>query len=219
MYKLWKSSNYTSPTVIRKVVHGTIISEKTLVQKSLIDDIISTMNMVAEGKIAFSSKWKNWIAQIDHKTCKPCTRLHGKIYHLSDLVKDPPPIHLNCRCSIIQLFAVSAGYATQDGISGADYWLTKYNKLPDHYITKDRAYDLGWIPSDGNLSDVAPGKVIGGDIYQNRNGHLPMANGRIWYEADINYSDGYRAQHRILYSNDGLVFVTYDHYKTFVEIV
>ena len=41
----------------------------------------------------------------------------------------------------------------------------------------------------------------------------------IWYEADINYSDGYRALHRILYSNDGLIFVTYDHYKTFVEIV
>ena len=71
----------------------------------------------------------------------------------------------------------------------------------------------------GNLADVAPDKMIGGDIYQNRNGHLPQAPGRIWYEADINFTDGYRTRHRILYSNDGLIFVTYDHYETFVEIV
>lgn len=56
-------------------------------------------------------------------------------------------------------------------------------------------------------------------IYENDNGHLPSARGRIWYEADINYSGGFRGEHRILYSNDGLIFVTYDHYSTFVEIV
>jgi len=56
-------------------------------------------------------------------------------------------------------------------------------------------------------------------IYQNRDGHLPSAPGRIWYEADINYASGYRSAERILYSNDGLVFVTYDHYESFVEVV
>ena len=60
--------------------------------------------------------------------------------------------------------------------------------------------------------------MIGGDIYENRNGKLPTENGRIWYEADINYSSGFRNTERILYSNDGLIFVTYDHYKTFYEI-
>ena len=40
----------------------------------------------------------------------------------------------------------------------------------------------------------------------------------LWYEADINYTSGYRGTERILYSNDGLVFVTYDHYQTFYEI-
>ncbi len=44
-------------------------------------------------------------------------------------------------------------------------------------------------------------------------------NGRTWYEADINYSNGKRNKQRILYSNDGLIFVTYDHYETFIEIV
>nr|WP_294682284.1 ribonuclease domain-containing protein [uncultured Anaerotignum sp.] len=35
----------------------------------------------------------------------------------------------------------------------------------------------------------------------------------------MNYKWGYRGNDRILYSNDGLIFVTYDHYKTFIEIV
>lgn len=52
----------------------------------------------------------------------------------------------------------------------------------------------------------------------NRNGHLPSAPGRVWYEADINYSTGYRGVERILFSNDGLIFVTYDHYQTFQVI-
>ena len=115
--------------------------------------------------------------------------------------------------------AVAAGYATRNGFEGADYWLQKYGILPDKYIGKKEAKELGWVPVLGNLDEVAPGMMIGGDIYRNRNGHLPQADGRIWYEADINYTGGYRSRHRILYSNDGLIFVTYDHYETFVEIV
>ena len=48
--------------------------------------------------------------------------------------------------------------------------------------------------------------------------HLPSAPGRVWYEADLNYYRGKRNTHRILWSNDGLVFVTYDHYLTFIEV-
>lgn len=58
---------------------------------------------------------------------------------------------------------------------------------------------------------------MGGDIYKNREKKLPEKDGRIWYEADINYDGGFRNTQRILYSNDGLVFVTYDHYITFYE--
>ncbi len=71
----------------------------------------------------------------------------------------------------------------------------------------------------GNLNDVLPEAVIGGDIYLNDDKKLPEAVGRTWYEADINYNGGYRNKERILYSNDGLVFVTYDHYHTFCEII
>ena len=84
---------------------------------------------------------------------------------------------------------------------------------------KKEAKVLGWKAILGNLTDVAPGKMIGGDIYQNRNGHLPQAPGRIWYEADINFTNGYRTRHRILYSNDGLIFVSYDHANTFYELI
>lgn len=46
----------------------------------------------------------------------------------------------------------------------------------------------------------------------------PSAPGRVWYEADINYYEGQRNRHRIVWSNDGLIFITYDHYHTFYEI-
>lgn len=60
--------------------------------------------------------------------------------------------------------------------------------------------------------------MIGGNIYKNIDHKLPDFPGRVWYEADINYEYGYRNNSRILYSNDGLIFVSYDHYKTFYEI-
>ncbi len=55
-------------------------------------------------------------------------------------------------------------------------------------------------------------------IYLNSDEKLPIENGRVWYEADINYTKSYRNGERVLYSSDGLIFVTYDHYKTFYEI-
>ena len=73
----------------------------------------------------------------------------------------------------------------------------------------------------GNLGVVAPGKMLTKGIYHNDNGHLPSSPGRISFEADINYNPlmGYRGTDCILFSNDGLIFVTYDHYHTFEEIV
>lgn len=62
-------------------------------------------------------------------------------------------------------------------------------------------------------------QAITAGIYRNFDGHLPQAPGRIWYEADINYKTGKRNNQRVLWSNDGLIFVTYDHYETFYEII
>ncbi len=90
--------------------------------------------------------------------------------------------------------------------------------MPDNFITKAEAKNLGWNPQTGNLNEVAPGKSIGGDIFNNREGLLPNAKNRIWYEADINYTSGFRGSERILYSNDGLIYKTVDHYKSFTKI-
>ena len=97
-------------------------------------------------------------------------------------------------------------------------YILENGKLPDYYITKKEAMNLGWIASKGNLCEVAPGKAIGGDYFTNREKILPMTKNRKWYEVDVNYNCGNRGADRILFSNDGLVYVTYDHYKTFQEI-
>ena len=93
-----------------------------------------------------------------------------------------------------------------------------FGKLPDYYITKDEAKMLGWVSKKGNLAEVAPGKMIGGDEFSNEEDLLPPAPGRIWYECDIDYEDGYRNNYRLVYSNDGLIFKTDAHYDRFIEI-
>ena len=111
------------------------------------------------------------------------------------------------------------GTATDNGKDGADWWLENYASLPDYYITRDDAEKAGWKRKLGNFDKVMPGKMLMGGVYKNSNGHLPAEFGRIWYEADINYTTGKRNSERIVFSNDGLIFVTYDHYETFYEII
>ena len=97
-------------------------------------------------------------------------------------------------------------------------YIHTYNKLPKNYITKAEAEDLGWISSKGNLKKVAPGKSIGGDRCGNYEGKLPKARGRSYTECDIDSDGGYRNSKRIIFSNDGLVFYTEDHYETFEQL-
>jgi ribonuclease len=96
--------------------------------------------------------------------------------------------------------------------------VVKNGSLPDNFITKADAKALGWNPKTGNLDAVAPGKSIGGDVFGNKEGLLPSAPGRTWFEADLNYTGGYRGGERLLYSNDGKLFYSGDHYKTFQQI-
>ncbi|WP_036620842.1 ribonuclease domain-containing protein [Paenibacillus alvei] len=97
-------------------------------------------------------------------------------------------------------------------------YIRKHHSLPDNFITKKDAEKLGWNAKEGNLNEVAPGKSIGGDIFRNREGKLPKKKGRIWYEADMNYSKGFRGKDRLLFSNDGLIYKTEDHYGTFQQM-
>lgn len=94
-------------------------------------------------------------------------------------------------------------------------YLHLYGQLPSNYITKKEAEALGWDAGKGNLEDVAPGKSIGGSRFGNREELLPVEKGRNYYECDIEYDGGYRGAKRIVYSDDGLIYYTEDHYKSF----
>lgn len=97
-------------------------------------------------------------------------------------------------------------------------YLASYKKLPGNYITKNAAMKLGWSSSAGNLWKVAQGKSIGGDRFGNYEGQLPDKRGRSWTECDIDYTGGYRGGKRIVYSNDGLIYYTADHYNNFSRV-
>ena len=60
------------------------------------------------------------------------------------------------------------------------------------------------------------GKCIGGSRFGNYEGLLPEADGRTYTECDIDTlgADSRRAK-RIVFSNDGLIYYTEDHYKSF----
>ena len=103
-------------------------------------------------------------------------------------------------------------YSSRDEV--AEY-LHRYGHLPSNYLTKKEAQDLGWVANKGNLWEVAPGMSIGGDRFGNREGLLPKSSGRTYYECDIDFDGSYRNAKRIIYSNDGLIYYTEDHYESF----
>ncbi|MBQ8537336.1 MAG: hypothetical protein IJ461_08060 [Clostridia bacterium] len=98
-------------------------------------------------------------------------------------------------------------------------YLDTYGKLPGNYLTKKEAQNLGWVSKWGNLDEVAPGQSIGGDRFGNYEGQLPEAKGRTWKECDIDYDSGTRNGLCILFSNDGLIYYTDDHYNTFIQLI
>ena len=99
----------------------------------------------------------------------------------------------------------------------ADY-LFEHGALPDTFLRKRDAQALGWNSAYNYVSDVAPGRSIGGDYFGNYEQKLPVVKGRKYYEADCFYQGGKRNAYRIIYSNDGHVWYTGDHYNTFTEL-
>ena len=106
-------------------------------------------------------------------------------------------------------------YTAKDDVA---LYLHTYGHLPSNFITKKDAQAKGWDASKGNLHKVLPGMSIGGDRFGNREGLLPDKKGRQYYECDIDYTGGSRNAKRIVYSNDGLVFYTEDHYASFEQL-
>ena len=103
-------------------------------------------------------------------------------------------------------------YTSKDEVA---LYIHTYGKLPGNFVSKTEAKKMGWVASKGNLLKVCDGCSIGGDKFTNREGNLPKKDGRQYYECDIDYIGGSRNAKRIVYSNDGLVYYTDDHYNTF----
>lgn len=127
------------------------------------------------------------------------------------------------RLDLFQLFADPQGneldehgyYTTPEDVA---LYIHIYQRLPGNYITKSEARELGWDSAAGNLWEVTDSLSIGGDRFYNREGLLPDAPGRVWYECDVNYNGGHRGPERLIYSNDGLIYYTDDHYQTFTRL-
>ena len=93
-------------------------------------------------------------------------------------------------------------------------YLYTYGRLPDNFITKKEARKLGW--EKGGLEPFAPGMCIGGDHFGNYEGLLPESDGREYTECDIDTLGAKsRGAKRIVFSNDGLIYYTEDHYESF----
>jgi guanyl-specific ribonuclease Sa len=102
-------------------------------------------------------------------------------------------------------------YTTKEDVA---LYIKQFGKLPQNFITKQEAQKLGW--SGGSLEPYAPGKCIGGNRFGNYEGILPEKKGRYYTECDIDtLGAASRGAKRIVFSNDGLIYYTNDHYASF----
>lgn len=100
---------------------------------------------------------------------------------------------------------------TYNGAEDVSLYLYTFGHLPENYITKNEARDLGW--SGGSVEKYAPGCAIGGDRFGNREGVLPEGS---YHECDIDtIGADSRGAKRLVYSEDGRIYYTEDHYETF----
>lgn len=107
----------------------------------------------------------------------------------------------------------SGEYSSRDEVA---LYIHLFGHLPANFITKKQARELGW--QGGGLQDFAPGCSIGGDRFGNYEGLLPQAEGRFYTECDIDTCGApSRGAKRIVFSNDGLIFYTDDHYQSFIK--
>ncbi|MGC6232274.1 ribonuclease domain-containing protein [Hafnia paralvei] len=131
---------------------------------------------------------------------------------------------LNSQAAVSSNEGMSASVSTSESIEQLTQqdrvvsYLREHQRLPDFYITKKQARAEGWDASAGNLCSAVPGRAIGGDRFSNREKRLPQKAKRVWREADINYHCGRRQADRLIYSNDGLIYITRDHYRTFTKM-
>ena len=106
---------------------------------------------------------------------------------------------------------INGSYTAKEDVA---LYIHTYGTLPSNFMTKDEARALGW--EGGGLDEYAEGMCIGGDYFGNYEGLLPEADGREYTECDIDtLGADSRGAKRIVFSNDGLIYYTDDHYESF----
>lgn len=137
--------------------------------------------------------------------------IFGLFQSNTDATIPETPILSTTEATQAELLDIQGSYTSKEDVA---LYIHLYGKLPDNFITKDEARKLGW--DGGSVEPYAPGKCIGGDRFGNYEGLLPDAPGRTWTECDIDtLGGGSRGAKRIVFSNDGLIYYTHDHYETF----
>jgi ribonuclease T1 len=116
----------------------------------------------------------------------------------------------------LPVFAQSLGLREVGAFVDAVQRIRAANRLPPRYVTNREARAHGW--HGGGLCKLWPGHVIGGDLMRNFGGALPDAPGRVYREADLDSDCRSRGSRRLVFSNDGRIYVTLDHYNTFVPV-
>ena len=117
----------------------------------------------------------------------------------------------NASAPVDEMLDPDGVYTTKEDVA---LYIHQYGHLPENFITKRDAEKLGW--TGGSLEPYAPGKCIGGSRYGNYEGLLPAAPGRTYTECDIDtLGQSGRGAKRIVFSNDGLIYYTDDHYESF----
>lgn len=106
-------------------------------------------------------------------------------------------------------------YTSRDEVA---LYLHTYGMLPKNFISKKDAEEQGFRFGEGDFGEAFPGMSVGGSRFGNYEGQLPEKSGRRYYECDIDYQGGRRNAKRLVYSNDGLIFYTDDHYKSFTQL-
>jgi len=100
---------------------------------------------------------------------------------------------------------------TYSSMEDVSLYLHTYGELPDNFITKNEARELGW--SGGGLEAYAPGMCIGGDRFGNYEGLLPEGT---YHECDIDTLGATsRGAERLVWDEDGNIYYTSDHYESF----
>ncbi len=118
-------------------------------------------------------------------------------------------------------FAESIGLRHPRAFAGAVATIQRTGRAPDCYLSKRQARAKGWSPGR-DLCVSALGSAIGAYPFENREGLLPRIHEGSYRIADLDYDCGRRGAKRLIYVRDApgrwLVWVTLDHYKSYVKV-